>query len=64
MWYLQDNHQLDAAKIQYEVDELQRRADAAKMKLTAEMKVGLVEDSMCEPLGGTEQHHPSIITPN
>ncbi|KAF6018640.1 SPATA1 [Bugula neritina] len=34
-----DNHQLEAARLQYDVDELQRKADAAKMKLTAEMKL-------------------------
>ena len=36
----QSNQKAESAKLQYEVDELQRRADAAKMKLTAEMKVG------------------------
>jgi len=35
----QDNHGVEAAQLQYDVDALQRRADGAKMKLTAEMKV-------------------------
>jgi len=40
--FIQDNHQLEAARLQYDVDELQRKADAAKMKLTAEMKVNTI----------------------
>ena len=39
--YLQSNLKIQATRIQHEIEDLQRRTENIKMKLTAEMKVSI-----------------------
>lgn len=42
VWFtmLQNNFKVQATRLQHEVEDIRRRVDHAKMKLTSEMKVG------------------------
>ena len=41
-WILQNNFKIQATRLQHEIEDIRRRVEHAKMKLTGEMKVNYV----------------------
>lgn len=48
--YFQNNYKIQATRLTHEIDDLRRRLENAKMKLTAEMKVCRLTDHTVNPL--------------